>query len=46
MAEFVNAASGLMPGVPGAVAPGKIILESPPSPPGKGVGGIGGRIKN
>ena len=33
-------------GVPGAVAPGKIILESPPSPPGKGVGGIGGRIKN
>ena len=33
-------------GVPGAVAPGKIILESPPSPPGKGVGEIGGRIKN
>ena len=38
-------------GVPGAVAPGKIILESPPSPPGKGVGGCpspsgkGGRIK-
>ena len=38
-------------GVPGAVAPGKIILESPPSPPGKGVGGYpspsgkGGRIK-
>ena len=43
-------------GVPGAVAPGKIILESPPSPPGKSVlrarvGGIsfpfgeGGRIK-
>ena len=32
-------------GVPGAVAPGKIILESPPSPPGKSalrarVGGI------
>ena len=39
-------------GVPGATAPGKIILESPPSPPGKGVGGYpspsgkGGRIKN
>ena len=32
-------------GVPGAVAPGKIILESPPSPPGKGAGGIGGRIQ-
>ena len=40
------AASGLMPGVPGAVAPGKIILESPPSPPGKGVGGIGGKKAN
>ena len=32
-------------GVPGAVAPGKIILESPPSPPGKGVGGIGATKK-
>ena len=30
-------------GVPGAVAPGKIILESPPSPPGKGAGGMGGK---
>ena len=40
------AASGLMPGVPGAVAPGKIILESPPSPPGKGAGGIGGKKAN
>ena len=29
-------------GVPGAVAPGKIILESPPSPEGKGAGGMGG----
>ena len=37
-------------GVPGAVAPGKIILESPPSPPGKSalrarVGGIGATKK-
>ena len=32
-------------GVPGAVAPGKIILESPPSPAGKGVGGIGATKK-
>ena len=46
LAESVNAASGLMPGVPGAVAPGKIILESPPSPPGKGAGGIGGKKAN
>ena len=28
-------------GVPGAAAPGKIILESPPSPEGKGAGGMG-----
>ena len=33
-------------GVPGAVAPGKINLESPPSPEGKGVGGMGGRKAN
>ena len=34
-----------MPGVPGAVAPGKINLESPPSPPGKGAGGMGAEKK-
>ena len=32
-------------GVPGAVAPGKINLESPPSPEGKGVGGMGAESK-
>ena len=32
-------------GVPGAVAPGKINLESPPSPEGKGAGGWGQKSK-
>ena len=35
-----NAASHPVAGVPGAVAPGEINFDSPPSPPGKGVGGI------
>ena len=32
-------------GVPGAVAPGKKNLESPPSPEGKGLGGWGQKSK-
>ena len=36
-----RAASHPIAGVPGAVAPGEIYFESPPSPEGKGVGGMG-----
>ena len=36
-----SAASHPVAGVPGAVAPGEINFESPPSPEGKGVGGMG-----
>ena len=45
MAGAVSAASSLMQGCRGR-SPRRNKLWTPPSPPGKGAGGIGGKIKN